>query len=919
MTRLFDAVVLLAGLVFAQLALAVAPTLLVPADLFAARDLRKARTATAFPVPVDDEQRVRERILQTYYFLADTDAWEHPEVPAGWVRPGSRLEHDLELGSPEWPKRERSEIELPVFQLPTLIHFKGEDALTFHLNSAVTHWARRDFQLALQSLDEALVLAGAGEARTLSAAVTQLLRAFFCLQMQFEGVKLKGLGPQGTPAELAESDFRTIARSFFARSLASLPRETYLTAADSTIDRELYGETFDRPIFIGKNFVGKAGKLDNPHLIERNIDLVLWLRTMVSIGLWNAEVLHRRVGGWNVAFDVSERIESLAEALQAVVPSNSDKPVVVAGLERPLVTSPVRLWPRTLHQLGVVGKFIKAFAMLEHKDPVEGLVYADRMIRGSDTDPLRALGFLVAGQIYFDLNHHDLARRAFAWCEAVSPQFQEVLPGCLFWGAESAFWEGRYEIARAAFLRFLEISGDPQFGPWAQLRVAEVAHTLGERDDAFFRFDRLVQLFPAHAVTRSALVRRYCIDVLDARIGVRARRFARATVETALGSLAGPQEFQAKTCLLVSAFQEAYEFTGTSVERIREDAAIQLGFFDAYVQRFPTSRYLPLFEDRVRKLRAAFARYLADTAQCRPLLAAYGQHAAVLDHLGDAAKRVLRTLQWGKDERRLVLRCSALKGDLAMWERMRTQDVADDGGALANLLFDFSRLEQPPGKRAQAGARIVDRLPVNEMTELMIAAEQAGNGYVRNVRFWEGLGAVMVTRADLSGLLARPVIRNAIRKTIEKDAVKVLASDVACIWLLNVLGELQRRDWDRLAELKSADDWAGLIARGRTRGGTEEPSGCEVRVASRLFSISEREVSETRDRRVVLPYLEKVGVGGDPDAWLGYAQRVERRPRTKLEELRAIYERIARESKDERVSKLARLWLERRDGLPAWP
>lgn len=895
------------------------PTLLVPGDLYGPKDWKKAATAKTFPVPIDNHQQVVAKIRENYYLMGDVVQREHPRIPDDWVSKRDSLSRELELGFPAWPKRPVIPVQLPLFSLPVVAYFKGEDAYIFHLNSAVTHWAARDFQRAIRSFDDALAITGSQDAKSLDVAVTELLYAFFCLQMQFEGVTLQAIGPHGDAISIEEKDFRTLARSFFGKALISLPREVYITEADRSVDGPIYRQLFGQPHFISKDYRLKDGTGAQPVLLRRNLDALLWLRTVVPLGLWNTEVIHRRPGGWNTAFDASEIIEVLDGYLEVVETAVAKESPIVPSDEVVSVRSSIRLWPRTLHHMVVIGKFVKALAMIEHRDPQEALIYADRMIRSADAEELVSLGFLLAGNVYFDMNNFAWARRTYAWCEAVSERVAGLVPTCLFFGAEAAFWEGRYTVAQSAQERFLQVVGDREFGPWAHQRLAEISLRNNEREQAFFAFERIQQLFPDHVVRNVALVYRHCLDILDENLTARNRFYGRKRVEGALSQVIGETEFQAKTCLLVSSFQDALEFTGSTPATIREDARLQLSYFDQYMTRYPDSRFRALFADRVGKLRVAFAIYLANTARCKELVDAYGEHARVLDNLGDAHKNILRSLQWGQAERKLVLRCAALLGDMEIWKRMRSGDVASDGRPLADLLYSFSRGNMKEAERVRLFRAIRPHLSLHDFDSLLVAVEKAGNGYVRDKDFWRGLGGILVARADLGGQLSDDVVLGAVRSQILPKPRMLDESHIACNWFLQQEGRLKAADWDRLARALPPEEWLRLLVKEEEQGADGVGVTCLSQVARRLYMASRSQPSSLLDERVLFPYLKIVGVKGAAEVWLEFAQRQEKLRRVPVDEVRQLYGRIAAESLDERVKKLAQLWLDQNAGRMKWP
>jgi hypothetical protein len=907
-------------------------------------------------------------VISSYSFLGDFRERERPVTPPGWILPKDNLKQALQLADPHMFERPKVDIILPVFRIMQIPFLKGkvqkgEDATTFRLNTTLNYWrsgdsarAKEEFDKLAQDVIDAKI---PHDDPTVLAAWA--LRGFFYLELLSKQVhpedltvadlpatepkatpspastpssEKKGAEVAATPAppspqelaeikgqqesrlkelrEKAKGEFdavATVARDSFVRVFLRGNLDKYFGKV-AFVDKEILNTTFDCPLFLEPR--GGVPVSCSRVPLQRNTDPMDWVKATAVSVLWNSAVMQRQLGDWTGVFDYSDLLFDLMNRFDAefLASLKFAKAPRVAIVPAPLITAsaPYGIWPRNEKDMVAALLYLRAFGFEKARDRQEILRSVDVGIRKAASSDLVALGFLYAGNTYSDLNSYALARRAYAWCEASSELFSEKIPGCLLYGAESAFWEGNYGLAAGGFEKFLKLSADKTYAPWAHYRLALIAHLKGRRLEAEQRYAEIMRLYPAHAVYVEALVRNTCLQIAakDANFALKQKFIAEVEKEVEMSRVS--LKLHASTCLLQAKLENATEEARTR-SRLAQDAKTQLSLLESYEKAFPLSPYMPLFEERAKDVKLAFVVQLADENACPELEKMYEEQALALEKLGARGKNYLPSLEWGAEERKIVMRCAALTKNLDLWAKIAKSSSGKDGGLIQRRLFEFMKSGGQP-RQAVMLARAVEQEP--DMHEWLLASQEVsknGKNYVRNGAFWQGVSLDKLIRFFLSKPASQTAdLKMILLRGVEKRPRLLFENDILCGMAMPEISRYKAAFWDELAKLKKSDEWLLLLGKDLKQA-KQASERCAWQVAGALLVSARSRPSRVRDGTILLPYLHAKGVAGASDDWLAYVQRLEQNYGVTAE-VRAYYERLSKEASSPTIQKVSRLWLE---------
>jgi hypothetical protein len=991
------------------------PSLLKPEDLVATRrKTGKTGFSTAEFGRLTPAELTRE-VLNSYRFFGDFEEEDAPRTPPNWIKISENPFDALALGEPPRLARSRNVLELPLFRLVVLNHFSGNDPASFHLNSAIDFWnqglllgvgAERTsmFQAASESFvefervvfessaadEETLAKKGLLNKKSRHKAEQELkavhsagwaLRGFFYLHIQAEREKIRGREEEGLSEKnpLQGKNLTNMVRASFQRALELHSPESLLQQfSQETLDGKLLSTLFDCPFYEEDAFLTVPPPTVAACAVRLSTGVfepIRWLRSVSLALYWNLLGSQRIKGFWEKAFEAGDQLNQFSAHLPASFKQKFRWPSYLEGvgpvvpLALPVVSSPVRLWPRRLADLEGAGFLMQSYYSFLQNDPLEVLKTATRGIQRAESHELFGLGLHLGSLAYFDLNNFKRARQAAAWCEAVSESFVRKVPACLFLGAEAAFWMGDLDTAERGFRRFQSITGDSEYGPWADYRLLGIRHlrlilarnagpspVQREMERAVFvEYDLLARKYPDHAVANFAAVRAFCSgttqgfldgkalnaasDDLRLRLGAfrqqsRARAVAQLREEVAIGREPTESEIlealdpagrvleqDAEACLLSSSLGLMFEKSGVERPQVRNEAGVQIEAINRYRASFPESPYLPLFQSRYRALNLARVLEMADSNRCGDLLTAYTAERDQLNSLQHEGKLYLRTLFWGDEERRIVGRCAALKGDVARWREIRNMSVprdrhgkpvrnaapkGQDGGGLEATLFAFVNAKEKRRFALELGRELVTGLDEKGWQAAIAELDKSGNDYVRNDAFWKGLALRALLDYELMGNSAEvAAFRRQFMPQLLREPARILASDVLCVWTIRASVSFDRRTWDTILSAQSAEQWLALVHSERV-GRVDR---CRKGMADTLLRASIDKPSPRRDSDILLPYLEKRGMREAGDEWLGYAQRLATTLGSENRRVRETYRRLVREGSP-LVQQSAKAWLE---------
>ena len=908
---------------------------------------------------------LREQVKNQFGFVTDFAGRESDPLPPQWpqidsepskkavplsqIQLQSKLQRMLLLGTPAVVKRPKTEFQFAPLALSKVSYFRGDDELTLQLNNALRLWTqgrRAEATPAIDALTQKAVELPPG---ALQAIQIQLVRGFYYLDLSARSTEAKG-----NPAAF------TAARNSFWNALGKADLSTLATSIDSKVNSNVIEDLFAHP------YVFKGGKLlfgeppANMALTPQSIDPLLWVRSVAMAGYWNTIALNPATPTWPKVFLAADAAFLLYERLEKSLPPSLSAPqrptqsraqgreqnfnsqfaphsghTILVPSEISKVTQPVALWPRTFRDLLASAEFVKATGMLEALDPLEVLRYSDRAIRQAQSSDLAALSFWLAANVYFDLGNTRLARRFYAFSEVMQNSLFQVSPAALFFGAESAFRNGQWEQAKGGYLKMLGLTGDKEFGPWARLRLAEMAHAENKTDEAFQKCDDLVRNYPTHPVRHEAAVKLFCAELTT--LGSQNRNRAAQDLKTLLAELGISEKLkeQGRTCLLQSTFLELADQAQSKSLTVAEQTKNQNDALASFKKEYPESLFLPLFEGRQQILKLAPVADYVQQNRCQDLISFYGKNKVQIEELatknrttqGDTkagteagteagvVREIVKGLSWGATENRLLARCAVLRADLPLWKNLRTQKLTSKSLSelpeVQQALFDFDT------KKTEKNAlSLLSALRFSSVEQWLTWAKQSEkqqDDLIRDENFWRIVAGSRLLQFDLStpaskkkkwqSRLAQLALADV--STLEKNAQ-------ACLWVLLAKDQVSSAQWDAIARLRTAEQW---LSEKNDEANAKESSGsaasqCFARLGQQLFEVAQARPSATRDKLLLLPFLNSKKIVGAPEEWLAYAQRLARERGTAHASVVSLYKQLKAEAPDPMVKEAAQAWLE---------
>lgn len=838
------------------------------------------------------------RVMKSYALVADFFTLDKPEKPRKWIDGKKDPKTGLLFGKPSSLLRLPIELKLVEFSPGKISYFKGDDPLLTELNAVVTYWNQKRFQQAydgLQAMKEKIQPLPPSHVVGVTA---KLFRGLFLVFLsQRADIQVKDGNGTVLPAELHHHN----AQAALWGTLAKLDFAQIATSLDTSIDRETFDSFWKHPYAFEKDTL-VVGKKYDVELRDRAIDPLLWVRSVALHCYWNVTVGMRAFKAWDQFLVAGDKFHDVIARLENSFPVPPAGPAMLKPAHA-LARSDVQLSPRNHRDMQASLYLANALVEMDDVDPQPLLVYSDKAIRRAASPEIAALAFYLVGNVYFDLNNFRLARRAYAWSEAVSPNYTSSQPSNVLYGAEAAFWYGQYDVAKAGFERFLELTGDSQFGPRARLRLGEIAQITGDSTRSEERYEEIVRHYPQHEVAKDARVRLFCANV--PKLGKFALQKAYQEVITSIVDGSDALKSQAKACLLMVDLKNMAADSSTSKNESFADAKKQLSAIEKYKEEFPESEYLQLFSDRTRKLKLSEGLYLASEAKCRDFVKMYKKHRNEFESVGKNNAGLLNSLSWGAPERKLVLRCAALLRDVPLAKTILKSDAKADNPKIYKPYFNF--VASPNDKTITLLFESIKASDKSDWVEVVSETEKSRDKLIRSSDFWRQLAVRTVLTFELSSpAKKKPKLMKSIAGEIMRKPQLVHESDVLCSWTLALSPGFQPWQWDKLAKGTKSEDWLELAAEEDT-----DALECRNLVAKRLIGASLAKPSAYRDSQILLPYLNEVGMKDGAEHWLDYAKRRAAAYGPLDKRTREIFAKLKRDASEIAVREAARAWIEK--------
>ncbi len=851
---------------------------------------------------------IQKQIDRSFYFFADLESGEQLESPQGWFQAQKDPQRALIAGFPDKIKRNSLKFYLPVYNLTKLFYFISDDPHVSELNTCQRLWAEKRHQNAFDCfffLQLSLAKENFPVHHVLRIQVNAL-HGFFLLYLASNQEKEVFLWNEKVIPPLREnepslpSDYFSISRQLFSYISTKTNDSLFLPTQKEKVDPVLYKSLFASPQFFKKT-EKIFGETVEVSFHTEPIDPLLWIKTVMPFIYANTVTMSQMRLLWERGFVAAEKFKNYIQKLDLPLTSTMESPLQFK--KKKVLADEVFLAPQTINDLLVCQDLFAAHAFILGKDPFKALDHLSFGILKKGHPDLSSFLFALSGDLYFDFGIFRLAKRSYSWAELYSKSFSEKIQAPVFFGAESAFWMGKDEVAQKGFERFQNLVGDPVYGPWALLRLAEIAEKKGKRDRAQINYENLLKNFDHHPASQDAQVRLFCL--YQNRLSEKVKRVEYEKVLEKIKNSRQALKKQAKACLLFADLESLKKSSITdNTKNILEKTELQKNLIKQYTQEFQNSEFIPLFAKRLQVLELAEGTFLAANHQCVKLLSYYKKHKTALNRLR-FEKFYVQGLKWDHEDRLKVLRCSAFLRNISLWEEMRKNPaVGKDGEPLQSIFYHF--VVYPSVNNALAAYRQFKKSTESWKKKIQLA-QKSKDEIINRPDFWEMFVLrELVKYQFLMSQSARTLLDHAVAQDLFQEPSLILSSDTLCRWMLKSTNFFDEAKWDAIGKLKSSEEWVTLML-----ANEKKSLSCEGAFAKHLLARALQQPNIDRDQKFLKPYLQKQGVAQAGEHWLRFAQRLEQERGKGDVEIRNIYEKIKTESTSFTLQEAARLWIQK--------
>lgn len=884
------------------------PTLYTQEDIIPQKkeDLKRIANLNSNDIAKMPPEKVRDLIYQSFYFIADFLSSTKGELPKGWFDSTKDPEKSLIYGFPPELKRPPLNLFFPAYNLKMLGNFISDDPYISELNVCQGFWHEGRLQKAYDCFFFLQMELAKDKipVNSLVRTVVNILHGFFFLHLATNDVKdvhiwnAKTIPP--SPQEFTEGDHYAMARVIFSYVATQVDDSLYLPKQKTNVIENVYKHLLEYPVYF-KVSTKISNKRVSVTMLPEHLDTLNWVQTVMPVVYANTMAMNQGILLWQRAFNSALKLESYLKQFNF---PNMPQETPLKIFDRPLVKTDIYLSPKNNTDLLVTSDLFRASAMLNAKDPGKALEYIAAGILKKGDPEISSLLFTLSANAYFDLDLLRWARRSYSWAELFSPALATKAPSSLFYGAETAFWLGNYGVAKKAFTRFQTLIGDPEYSPWAYLRLAEISEREGNNTQAKNYYEVILRKFDQHLVSADAQVRLFCL--YQSSLSKNARKVEYNKVVTKIKNAREALKKQAKACLLKVDLDLLQAGTSEDAGKsVVERSLRQKNAIESYTKEFPDSEFITLFSSRVKELELAEGTYLATENECFKLIAYYKKNKPALQALEKNNHSYVKGLKWDQEDKRKLLRCSAFVKDYPIWQEMRRSEIGNDGEPLHTQFYDLMR--SPSVKNALLAYNSLKNNN-NQWNSKLSQIEKATFSVILKEEFWEMLTLRELIKFDLlASRSANNLLNSAISQDLFQDPKLIFSSKTFCFWMLRTAPQFNHEKWIQIAKTKDKSEWAELLE----SSSPKSVETCPRAFAKALFTFSLKNPDSYLDERILIPYLEKKGVENAGEEWLQYVQRIEKKRGIQDPEVQRIYRNLSKGAKDALVKEAAEHWFKK--------
>jgi hypothetical protein len=864
-----------------------------------------------------DLSAMRAKVLRGFTLPADLSFQPDRERPIQWVDPAKEPARFLKVGEPIRLKRRPTRLVFPLFSLPELVYFKGTSEIVSQLNAATDYWAQGQHNKAMALLDKLVKEKEKNPAGDHERMVLFLVRGSFNLALYMG----KTFGSPQSDANAAVLKGR--ARADLIAGILTPSLYAFLTGVDSSLDRDLYQGKGLHPVHLeaGHPMPLRPAVLKSP---GRSVEPLVWIRSLAPWSLLNIVSLSAEKGYFSQAFLAAERLDDLwreASPLyrSAEVPAPPSFRGVLTSSNNPSVGKPRFLRPHGIDDVISVTRLMRAAALF--RQPVESLVHADVAARSASTPALSALAFELIGNVYFDSQNDQWARRVYAWSELMDPVLLEDFPDALLFGAESALWRGLLARSEGAFRGLRERLSDREYGADVELRLLQLALLSGQDAEARTRLEYLRTHYArpeASHVAADVVTLDFCHSAPN--LTERARRVDYELTKKTLAKARHSLREHAAACLLFADLLAAQE---ESLQRkpsedlqaqrsqVGRDATRQLGLLKAFDQEFPESPFRVLFDAAERHLSLGQAFTLLAQRDCEKSLAFFTEHhGALLAKRASGQSALVAGLSWGQTENEMVTRCAALLNRPEVFEVLRKSK-----SLLPHPLRDaFLAAKTSKSVLGLRDALVADHgWPLFDGSRL--ALDRWTTADLESESFWAVFGSHEVLAAEPADpnetFFDRPfdasLSSNEAKVPVGGRATEIALQSQVCSWAQKALRAKGPPLQKRLERFARSLWLAEVSAKGGLTLG--DPKKCQTRLTAVVLAHVSAVPSAWGDQHILRPFIEAMGPLPRADLSLAWALRTFERTGEVDEPVLEVMSLLAEKATDALVRQSARSWI----------
>lgn len=865
-------------------------------------------------VPEFADEALRNRINASFGFPAVMTMREPPLTPPVWWSADKQGAKALTLGPTRSFNRPELSIEVPMLRLREVPYIVGDSTFVRTLNEMIRLWTLGRTQEAIALRNKLQADKKTLPRGTLERTTVAILSGFLDLQAAAElKMPLERFGP---------------AQGSFWDAFGSTELKVYLPDSDKGVDDNLFRAALAEPAVFSDEGIYPP-RLTPPKLAPRSIEMIRFARALALPAIYNVAALGAKAKNWTRVFEASQKFEEVYNSLDKRFVAQKSTELNFTTPPGVKSTHPIMMWPRTAHQLKSIVQMLRVNGQFIAEDPLMALKESARVILQSDVPAFKVIGFAQAGNVYSDLGYPNFARRFHGFSEAFADaEWYQQNPYFLLVGAENAFWSGELALAKQAFSKFLLSAGDKLFGPWARLRLAEIAHLTEGLDKATILYEQILRHQEKHPAGLIARRRLFCITA--PQTGAKARYIEYQALKDKFSSMDEAEQEQVRACHLNGLVDDAGAMAQNTMKSLPDDAAVQLGLLDEFSKKYPQSKYLRFLEERKTTLQTALGTYALAFKQCGDALAFFTANEKKIAVLKKNGGKFLPLLKWTNEEQARLLKCAALFAKKDVLEKLSPQlfkstarqtsgkDRAQArAGETADALVTRLALEMtltPTDKRAEALFLALRRGGEEDLWSLVRALESKQSQSIDDDKFWKYLAAVRVMQWDLEQPEKKKQnLRRSMRFEVLRQPEQTLKRKELCERFLLETSSLSTREWDSFVLAMPTERWLELL-----KTAPAGSTSCELTAAALALSTAQSQPSLARDRHVLWPWLQSQGARKEQEAWLALGTRWASERSVSKQEVEELFKTLEKEADTPSVKQAARAWLESKKPGGLW-